>query len=374
MTHRLFILFLLIASIIRPAAADDAIPVFTSGKDGYHTYRIPSIIATKKGTLLAFAEGRKDGGGDAGNIDLVLKRSHDGGKTWGDMQVVWDDAGHTCGNPCPVVDEATGNIILLLTWNRGDDHEGRIKAGTAKDTRRVFVSHSTDDGVTWAKPTDITETTKAPEWRWYATGPGIGIQMKEGKHKGRLVIPCDHSTPDGEYRSHSIHSDDGGKTWSLGGTIAPHVNECQVVELPGGKLLMNLRNYAKAPNAKRRAISASDDGGATWSPVTYDATLIEPICQASLIHIKHDPVRNPGGRKNGLLLFSNPASETSRSRMTVRLSVDDGKTWGHSKMIYEGPSAYSNLIALSDGSLACFYERGEKRAYETIVFHRFTME
>lgn len=352
------------------ALADDAVAVFISGQDGYHTYRIPSIIATKKGTLLAFAEARKSSMSDTGNIDLVLKRSTDGGKTWGPMQVVWDDDSNTCGNPCPVIDEATGNIILPLTWNLGTDHEGKIKAGTAKDSRRVFVTHSTDDGLTWAKPSDITATTKAPQWRWYATGPGIGIQLKEGKHKGRLVIPCDHSTPEGEYRSHSIHSDDGGKTWAMGGTIAPHVNECQVAELPGGKLIMNLRNYAKAPNAKRRAISTSDDGGATWSPVTFDEALVESICQASLIRL----TRPVDAAKSGLLLFSNPATATGRTQMTVRLSRDGGKTWPVSKLLYAGPAAYSNLIEMADGSLACFYERGEKNAYQTIVFHPFTLD
>ncbi len=352
------------------AQPDEVTPVFTSGADGYHTYRIPSIIATKKGTLLAFAEARKAGRGDAGNIDLVLKRSHDQGKTWGPMQIIWDDANHTCGNPCPVIDQATGNIILLLTWNRGDDHEGKIMAGTANDTRRVFVASSTDDGITWSKPTDITASAKDPQWRWYATGPGIGIQMKEGPHKGRLVIPCDHSTPTGEYRSHSIHSDDGGKTWAMGGTIAPNVNECQVVELPGGKLLMNLRNYAKGEHARRRAISTSDDGGATWSPVTYDATLIESICQASLIRLTHPA----DAASKGILLFSNPASDKSRNQMTVRLSRDGGKTWPVSKLLFAGHAAYSNLIELPDGSLACFYERGEKSAYDVMVFHRFRME
>ena len=350
--------------------AEDAVAVFTSGKDGYHTYRIPAIIATPKGTLLAFAEARKNSGSDTGNIDLVLKRSTDGGKTWGPMQVVWDDGDNTCGNPCPVIDQATGNIILPMTWNLGSDHEGKIKAGTSKDSRRVFVTHSTDDGLTWAKPADITATTKAADWRWYATGPGIGIQLKEGKHKGRLVIPCDHSTPTGEYRSHSIHSDDGGKTWAMGGTIAPHVNECQVVELPGGKLLMNLRNYAKAPNAKRRAISTSEDGGATWSAVTYDETLVESICQASLIRL----TRAADADTTGLLLFSNPAVTNGRTKMTARMSRDGGKTWAVTKLLYEGPAAYSNLIEMPDGSFACFYERGEKNAYQTIVFHPFKLE
>ena len=146
--------------------------VFVSGTDGYHTYRIPSIIVTKKGTLLAFCEGRKKGRSDSGNIDLLLKRSEDGGKTWSRQQVVWDENTNTCGNPCPVVDRQTGTIYLLMTWNRGDDRESAIKKNTSRDTRRVRVSRSDDDGATWSKPAEITDTAKRPEWRWYATGPG----------------------------------------------------------------------------------------------------------------------------------------------------------------------------------------------------------
>ncbi len=364
-----FLAFLVAAMMCGEVAADDAVAVFRGGDDGYHTYRIPAIVATKKGTLLAFGEARKSGGGDSGNIDVVLKRSTDGGKTWGPMQVVWDHEGNTCGNACPVVDQNTGIIWLPLTWNRGDDHESKIKAGTGKDTRRVYMSHSTDDGLTWAAPVDITRDTKADDWRWYATGPGNGIQIAEGRHKGRLVIPCDHSTPTGEYRSHSIHSDDAGKTWKVGGTIKPDVNECQIIELPGGRLMMNLRNYSKS-DAKRRAVSFSDDGGETWSPATYDRVLIEPICQASLLRLR----QAKNAAKAPILLFSNPASEKSRDHMTVRLSRDGGKTWPISKVLHEGPAGYSNLVEMPDGSTACFYERGDKNPYQTIVFHRFTLE
>jgi sialidase-1 len=349
-------------------AADDAIPVFRAGESGYHTFRIPAIIGTVKGTLLAFAEGRKSGRGDAGDIDLVLKRSNDSGKTWGPLQVVWDDNENTCGNPCPVVDSATGTIWLPMTWNRGDDTEARIKAGASKDGRRVYMSHSTDDGVTWANPRDISGAAKGEGWRWYATGPGVGIQIAEGKHKGRLVIPCDHSVEGGGFSSHSIQSDDGGRTWSLGGVIRPDVNECQLVELPGGKLMMNLRNYAKT-DAKRRAVATSEDGGQTWSAVHYDAVLIEPVCQASLIRLRRTTAAG-----EARLLFSNPASEKTREKMTVRLSKDGGKTWPASKVLHAGPAAYSCLVELADGSLACYYERGEKNAYEELVFQRFTIE
>ena len=190
-----------------PAPSQDA--VFVSGTEGYHTFRIPSAIVTPHGTVLAFCEGRKSGRGDAGNIDLVLRRSTDGGLTWSSLQTVWDDGPNTCGNPCPVVDRTTGTVWLLLTWNRGDDPEPKIIARQSKDTRRVFVTHSTDDGVTWTKPTEITDSTKLTNWTWYATGPGAGIQIERGPHQRRLVIPCDHiEAGTKRYYSHVIYSDD----------------------------------------------------------------------------------------------------------------------------------------------------------------------
>lgn len=333
--------------------------LFTSGEGGYACYRIPAIVTTNKGTLLAFAEARKNGCGDAGDIDLVVKRSADGGKSWSDMQIVWDDAGNTCGNPAPVVDRTTGNIVLLSTWNLGTDHEKQIIDGTSKDTRRIFVLTSKDEGQSWSKAREITTDVKKADWTWYATGPGNGIQMQSGKHKGRLVIPCDHiEAVSKKYFSHSIHSDDGGQTWELGGTTPTDmVNECTVAELPKGQLLLNMRNY----NATRvRQTSLSKDGGETWSSLKPDSALIEPVCQGSLLAFKQ-------GRKS-MLAFSNPASQKTRINMTVRLSSDQGRTWKSSLVLHAGPSAYSNLVQLPNGNLACFYEAGVKSAYESIVF------
>ena len=350
-----------------PANGPQKTVVFQSGTDGYHTFRIPSVIATPKGDLLAFCEGRKTGRGDAGDIDLVMKRSTDAGQTWGPIQVVWDDAGNTCGNPCPVVDERTGTIRLLLTWNRGDDREGDIVARKSKDTRRVFVTHSTDDGRTWAKPTDITAAAKKPEWTWYATGPGVGIQLRLGPHKGRMVVPCDHAAayPDHKYASHVILSDDGGQTWRLGGVVRPAVNECQVIERTDGSLLLNMRSYA---GKKCRAVATSADGGETWTEARSDAALVEPVCQAGLV--RTTPADAEG---RSVVLFSNPADPSKRVNMTVRASLDDAATWPHSRTLHAGPSAYSCLVRLPDGDAGCLYEAGEKNSYETITFARFPL-
>ena len=333
-------------------------PVFTAGEGGYHTYRIPSLIVTAKGTLLAFCEGRKRGTSDAGDIDLVLRRSLDGGKTWQPMKVVWDDAANTCGNPCPVVERETGTLWLLLTHNLGEDKEAAIVDGTSKGSRTVWVSKSADDGLTWDKPVEITKNIKQPDWTWYATGPGVGIQTKSG----RLVIPCDNKVLKTKARqSHVIYSDDRGTTWKLGGVVGPNCNESQIAELPSGELVLNMRSY-EANN--RRMIARSTDGGVTFSTPVEDKTLIEPVCQASF-------VRYPGD--GPLLLFSNPAS-TRREKMTVRLSRDGGQTWPASRLLYAGPSAYSCLAVLPDKSLACLYERGEKKPYEEITLARFPRE
>lgn len=362
-TFRMLIIFSFLALGIQ---GQDLNYIFKAGDDGYKCFRIPAIVKTTKGALLAFAEARKEGCGDAGNIDLVVKRSEDGGKSWSAMTIVWDDGENTCGNPSPVVDRRTGNIILLSTWNLGTDHEAQIINGTSKDTRRVFVMKSADDGHTWSKAREITTDVKKPDWTWYATGPGNGIQMRSKKYAGRLVIPSDHiEAVTKKYYSHTIYSDDGGENWKMGGTTpSDQVNECAVAELPGGELLLNMRNYT---NIRVRQTSLSKDGGETWSSLRGDTALIEPVCQASLIWYHHK------GKKS-FLAFSNPADQKSRRNMTVRLSYDQGKTWKLSYVVYEGPSAYSNLVVLPNGNLACFYEAGKINPYEGIAFRELSFD
>lgn len=339
--------------------------VYKSGEEGYQCFRIPAIVTTKNGTLLAFCEGRKNNCSDAGNIDLVLKRSEDGGKTWSKLQVVWDDGENTCGNPAPIVERKSGAIILVSTWNLGTDHEKDIIAKTSKDTRRIFVLSSKDDGKTWSGAEEITKNVKQENWTWYATGPGSAIQVKKGKYKGRLVVPCNHVEAETKSnRSHVIYSDDRGKTWNLGGiTRQDSVNETTVAELSNGTLMLNMRNASKKRN---RQVATSSDGGITWSDVYPDSTLIEPVCEGHLMQYK-------AGRKTALA-FSNPASKTKRKSMTVRISYDGGKTWPLKKLIYDGPSAYSDMAVLPNGNLACFYEAGYAKAYEGIAFEEIPMK
>lgn len=348
--------------VAAPAAIETTAP-FVGGTEGYHTYRIPALVVSPKGTTLAFCEGRKNSASDTGDIDLLLRRSTDGGRTWTKQQVIWDDAGNTCGNPCPVVDLQTGTIWLLMTWNRGDDDEGRIIVQKSKDTRRVYLTHSDDDGLTWSAPQEITRDVKAADWTWYATGPGNGIQLRRGSKNGRLVIPCDHiEAKSKKYYSHVIYSDDHGKSWRLGGSSPnDRVNECTVVELSDGRLMLNMRNYDKSKKA--RAVCLSEDGGDTWIDQRWDETLVEPICQASLLRATW-----PEKGEKSRILFCNPASSSSRQHMTVRLSCDEGRTWPAARELEAGPMAgYSCLAMLGDGSIGCLYE-GEKNR---IRFARF---
>ncbi len=356
----------------------DSIVLFRSGENGYDTYRIPAIVEAVDGSLLAFCEGRKSGRGDAGDIDILMKRSEDGGKTWSSQKVLWDDGVNTCGNPCPVVDRMTGAVFLLLTHNLGHDHESDIIRKTAESTRTVWVMSSKDHGVTWSEPREITSTTKDPDWGWYATGPGNGIQIQHGPRKGWLIIPCDHSYDDEngkerggpfEYGSHTIYSKDHGRTWELGGVIRPKVNECQVVELISGNggngtLLMNMRSYF---GDHRRRHAVSYDGGLSWTEPQRVEELVEPVCQASMI--SHRSTKNPG---SSLLLYLNPAATNRRHNMSIRVSVDNGKSWPYIQTLYPGPSAYSSMVALPD-QVGLLYEAGRKDPYESIVFHLLEM-
>ena len=338
------------------------IEVYVAGEEGYHTYRIPSVIATPKGTLLAFAEGRRAGAGDAGDIDLVLKRSTDAGQSWSPLQVIGDNGPNTFGNPCPVIDRRTGIVWLLTTQNAGTDREADIIAGTSRSSRTVWVMTSRDDGMTWSKPAEITPSVKREGWRWYATGPGIGIQTADG----RLVIPANHSEPDGVHRSHIIFSDDRGRSWTLGASSDPGTNESQVVQLADGRLMLNMRNHPpKAENF--RLVATSKDLGRTLSDALPDRALIEPPAQASLLRLSsaktHDRNR---------LLFANAAS-TRRERLTVRLSENEGESWPVSRVVHDGPAAYSSLVALPGLSIGLLFERGERSPYERITFATFTL-
>src|SRR5215471_18972430 len=254
-----------LAALLLSAGAGTAsltqVEVFRAGEGGYHSYRIPALLATPKGTLLAFCEGRKNSTSDSGDIDMLLRRSFDGGKTWSAVQKLADMGTDTIGNPAPVFDRKTGTIFLLLTRNPSSTTERQITREALRNARTVWIMRSRDDGATWADPVEITQQTKRPDWTWYATGPGNGIQLRSG----RLVIPCDHNQAPSDVRhSHLIYSDDRGETWKIGAVAEDKTNESAIAELKDGSLLLNMRSYH---DKNRRATQRSTDNGLTLGPL-----------------------------------------------------------------------------------------------------------
>ena len=337
--------------------------LWVAGEGGYHTYRIPALCVTTKGTVLAFCEGRKHSRSDWGEIDTVVRRSTDGGNTWSESTVAVTDPGMTVGNPAPVVDATTGIVWLLLTKNPADKGEAVIRKGEAQ--RTVWVTASEDDGVTWAPPREISADVKRPGWTWYATGPCHGVQLASG----RMVVACDHralptAEKGEEMYSHAIYSDDHGKTWRIGGVVGMEgTNESAVAELADGRVYLNCRDQHKRG---RRCAAFSRDGGATFDEVRWEETLVEPACQGSL-----ERVRAADGTTT--ILFSNPAS-SARDTLTVRFSRDDAQTWSAGRVLERGRAAYSDLAVLSDGTILCLYERGQDSPYDKLTLARFDLE
>lgn len=368
------ILLLTIAPVA--AAEPEFCDVFQSKTEGYASIRIPAVIVTKAGSVLAFAEGRQRPADQAEN-DIVMKRSTDGGKTWSALKVLHDDGAHSLNNPTAVQEQQSGRIFLW--YQRIPSHLGerdrKIATGLdGPDIYRNFILTSDDDGVTWAAPLDVTKTTKRPERATtIASGPGIGIQLTRGSHKGRLIIPFNEG-PYHLWQNYAVFSDDAGKSWTFGddvpGALVPdgkggersRINEVQMAELPDGSVLLDSRQFA---GAKVRKSSISRDGGKTWSPVQEAPDLADPSCMASTIRYSFAK-----GDTRGLLLHSGPDA-TKRENGTVWMSVDDGRTWPVRRVLYSGPFAYSVLTRFNDGTAGCLFEADD---YARIVFARFPLE
>jgi sialidase-1 len=347
---------------------------FTAGTGVYASFRIPATVVSTKATVLAFCEGRRNSAADTGDIEIVLRRSTDGGRTWDDLRVVADNKRNTAGNPVPIV-TSTGRIVLVHVRNAAEATESLIIRGkmAAENGRRVWAQHSDDDGLTWSKPVEITYDTKKSGWRWYATGPGHGIQLQHGKHADRIVVAANHTAAptgkdtgaEGKYNAgHCIYSDDLGATWHLGyvdHTTDDYVNpnETTAAELPDGRIYFNTRCKSAAPG--NRAEAYSSDGGQTLdSPFHPQAGIVTPVVEGSLLHLGTPDV----------LLYSGPADPDARAVMTVRASKDQGITWTTVHTVNGLPAAYSDLVRIDDETVGLLYETGEFGPYETITFRR----
>jgi len=353
--------------------------LFTAGAGGYARYRIPALVVTARGTVLAFCEARRFTGRDADEIDLLLRRSTDGGETFDLPRRILGQTGWVYGNPAPVTDRETGTTWLLFCRNRQGEGERMICRGEVE--RSVWVTGSDDDGLTWRDPVEITTDVKRADWGWYATGPGHGIQLRSG----RLLISCNHSPinrdPDQEtpYFAHVIWSDDHGRTWSLGGSVDEGTNESTAVELDDGRVCLNARNspWSLQPPADTepgvdaayvRAVAWSSDDGESFSAVHHDAALPEPICQGSLLGLA-----GSAGDAGRPVLFANPAGP-GRAGLTVRRSDDGCESWPVARTLHAGPAAYSDLCQLGEDLVACLYEAGTDGPYEGLDFARFSLD
>lgn len=322
----------------------------------YPVYRIPAIVRTTGGTLLAFAEGRQGPGDQSGN-DLVLRQSPDDGRTWSALRVVADGGEGSVNNPCAVVVTQPGAservVLMYQTYPRG---VGEYEAGAQRDERSVrsWVVTSDDAGLTWSSPRDLSEVVIPPGAATVATGPGCGIQLNQGQWKGRVVIPLNCRVGK-EWTVYAVFSDDGGATWHRGSMAERwtdgYPNEVQFVEVARGGIMLNCR--LQGGKERCRGVAVSDDGGAHWTKVAADERLVDPVCMGSLVRLMPPNELGPG-----VIAFSNPASASGRRDGRLKLSADEGRTWPVSVPIVEGEFAYSSLVAMDQGRVGCLYESG----------------
>lgn len=359
---RLLLLVGLVAGALRAAPLLETSTVFPVKLGGIARYRIPGVVVTPKGTVLAYSEARRNNSSDWGEIEIHLRRSLDGGRTWQAPQHIahrgprlegnphkktGGEHEQTVNNPVAIVDRTTGAIEFLYCLNYA----------------RCFAMRSTDDGVTWTKPAEITATfepfRRHYDWKVIASGPGHGIQLASG----RLVVPVwiafgkvgDH----GPSAAATIFSDDHGQTWQAGDLAVPNAgefnspNETMLAELSDGRVMLVSRNVAKA---NRKLVTIGPDGATRWEKSFFHDQLLEPRCMASLVAYPSQP---------GTLLFSNPhtlpatpGGKSARENLSIKLSRDNGQTWPVNRTLDAGPSAYSDLVVLADGTVVCLYEKG----------------
>lgn len=366
----------LVFPTITLASDPQLIDVFVPKTDGFASIRIPAVVATPRGTLLVFAEGRAADADQAQN-KIILKRSTDGGITWSGVQIIAADGAKALNNPCAVVERSTGLILLMYqSYPAGiSERSGKIQTGHEGDLIvRNWLITSQDDGVTWSTPRDITASTKRRERvTTIAGGPGIGIQLRHGPHAGRILFPFNEG-PFGVWNIYAVYSDDQGKTWQMGsiaregiltdknGKPTSMVNEAQFAELKDGSIRFNVRRWAGNPVRKT---CVSQDGGDTWSPVQDVPELMDPSCMASIYRYT-----DPADQRKSRLLYSGPNS-TKRDTGTIFLSYDEGATWPVKRELCPGPFAYSCLTSLADGTIGCLYEA---EGTQKIVLARFHLD
>jgi sialidase-1 len=357
----------LVAARAPRASADEPLlekqNLFEAAQGGYALYRIPGVVVTGRGTLLVYCEARKNAGGDWGHIDVLLRRSGDGGKTWSEPRNMAKRPADATRNPAAAAQKLgrEGEITLNNPVAIADPRSGAVHFLYCVEYGRCFYMRSDDDGLTFSEPVEITSAFDKfrPEYDWkvLATGPGHGIALRNG----RLLVPVWLSTATGGHAHRPscasvLYSDDEGKTWERGQVVVAHSelgnpSETAAVELSDGRVMLNIRHESPS---RRRAVAESPNGATDYGPIRLDDALPEPVCMGSIARLA-----TPDGGKP-YILFANPHNPVDRARknVTVKLSEDDGKTWPVARSLEPGPSGYSDLATSPDGTIWCFYERG----------------
>lgn len=385
MTHKtpLALLTLLLAAGSAVAAPFlEKTNLFEEGQNGFACYRIPGLVVTSKGTVLAYCEARKFSGADQGEIEVHLRRSTDGGRTWSPAKQI----AHMGPRLLLAKDKKTQHPLTTQTVNNPvaiAGRDGTIHLLYCVEYQRGFYMRSDDDGVTWSAPVEITPVLEQfrpdIDWQRVAIGPGHAVQL----HTGRLVAAIWMSSTNRQSKlrgiAATIYSDDDGKTWKRGEIALPAGNEPNIAELPDGRVFITARN---GDARGRRMVTYSSDGATGWTTTAFVEDLLEPRCMAGMV--AHPGV---GESKKPLLLFSNPnitsRENKDRANVTIKASADGGKTWPVSRLLQAGPSAYSDLAVLPDGTVLCLYECGTPEgdakhrrpwAYAQLTLARFNLE
>lgn len=370
------------------------------GDDGVHTYRIPGLTTTSKGTLLAVYDVRRESSRDLqGDIDIGLSRSTDGGNSWEPMRIAMDRGSwgglpqkfNGISDPCILSDPSTGKVYLAALWMYGVldkdgkwiegltensaewNHQWREKGSQpgfgVKESTQFLLSQSVDDGKSWLEPVNLTEMCKQKEWWLFAPAPGHGITLSDGT----LVFPAQGRNETGESFSTIMLSADQGKTWKVGNPASTNTTENMAVQLSDGSIMLNIRdnrNHQDTSSTNGRAVFVTRDLGKSWQehPSSHGA-LIEPVCMAS-IH-KHFYTEN--GIRKSILLFSNPDSKAKREKITLKVSFDDGKTWPekHQLLLDElAGRGYSCITSVDEKTIGILYESSQA----DLVFQKIALD
>lgn len=346
--------------------------LFNMGDYDSQYWRIPALVTAADNSLVAVVDKRGSSLGDLPNtISIMSRRSTDNGKNWSEPVVVAQGGnGKTYGDPAVVLDKKTGNLICMFVGDQG------LWNATPYNRQGIYVSKSTDNGVSWSEPVAITDQVYANHSSWYAgfAGSGHGLCLKDGRLMFVLAIRATSAT-EVPLHNYAIYSDDGGDNWTLSTNAATTAgDEAKVVELENGDILMSIRN----PSKGNRIFCKSTDRGQTWGKAYFETELKDPACNGDIIRYSYSTDEGSEGKSR--LLHSLPESTTTRENVTIYLSEDDGETWPIKKRLVDGYSAYSSLTVLSDGTIGALVEEGKwdsnlpgEDGFQ-LVFYRFTMD